>query len=55
MLLAALIQVPPDRKMDKQIKKYSDNEPTMNYTNKKTNTKWERTWKNLKNILSNRS
>lgn len=35
MLLVAIIQVPLERKMDKQINRYSDNEPTMNYTNKK--------------------
>lgn len=35
MGLAALIQVPLNRKMDKQIKRYSDNETTMNIHIKK--------------------
>lgn len=35
MLLAALIQIPFHRKMDKQIKRYSDNESTMSIQIKK--------------------
>lgn len=48
MLLEALIQVSINRKMDKQIKKYSDNELLQSYENEKQILNGKRTWMNFK-------